>query len=397
MISLLDDIDGLMAQYEVDALFLEGKSLLNTDLYFMTRFLAVDPTYYVKQRNQPGVLAAIDMVCERAKRYSPIRNFHSLSPTWNQAIQERLRRDELETRIVADIAKNLFPNKGVIGIPRTTDAQHVHNLQQLGIQTKPVQDLFFRARETKDNSEIDAIKMASQATEATFQYLIDVFQNTEIGAKHVLFYEKKPLTVGRVKRMIEHSLVDNDSENSEESIVAAGSKGADYHYLGLRDDVLHAHEPIIIDIFPRRLEERYHADITRTFVRGNVSKKLNHLFESVEAAFDAVIDALQAGGTAEDLTNAMADSYELNGHQSANRTPGIKEGMLHSLGHGIGLDVHEYPGLSLQPTPLLSGAVIAIEPALYYQKIGGVRLEEDFLVTSKGAQTITKLPRTIFL
>jgi Xaa-Pro aminopeptidase len=117
----------------------------------------------------------------------------------------------------------------------------------------------------------------------------------------------------------------------------------------------------------------------------------------VEAAFDAVVDALDAGGTAEDLTNAMADSYERNGHHSANRTPGIKEGMLHSLGHGIGLNVHEFPSLSLQPTPLLPGAVIAIEPALYYQNIGGIRLEEDFLVTSKGAQTITNLPRTIFL
>jgi Xaa-Pro aminopeptidase len=397
VVSLLDDIDGLMAQYEVDALFLEGKSLLNTDLYYMTRFLAVDPTFYVKQRDQPGVLAAIDMVCERAKHYSPVRNFHSVSPTWNQAIRERVRRDELERRVIEDIAKNLFPKKGVIGIPRAADAQHVHNLQQLGIQVKPVQSLFFKARETKDKSEIEAIKKASQATETTFRHLIDIFQNTEIGAKHVLFYEKKPLTVGRVKRMIEHSLVDNDSENSEESIVAAGSRGADYHYLGLRDDILHAHEPIIIDIFPRRLEERYHADITRTFVRGNVSKKLNSFFESVEAAFNAVVDALNAGGTAEDLTNAMADSYERNGHQSANRTPGIKEGMLHSLGHGIGLNVHEFPSLSLQPTPLLPGAVIAVEPALYYQKVGGIRLEEDFLVTSKGAQTITKLPRTIFL
>lgn len=386
-----------MVQYEVDALFLEGKSLLKPDLYYMTRFLAVDTTYYVKQRDQPGVLAAIDMVCERAKQYSPIRNFHSISPTWNQAIRDKVRRDESEKRIIEDIAKNLLPPKGVIGIPRPTDAQHVHNLQQLGIQLKPVQSLFFKARETKDKSEINAIKKASQATEATFQHLIDVFQNTEIGAKHVLFYEKKPLTVGRVKRMIEHSLVDNDSENSEESIVAAGSKGADYHYLGLRDDVLHAHEPIIIDIFPRRLEERYHADITRTFVRGNVSKELHNLFESVEAAFDAVVDALQAGGTTEDLTNAMADSYERNGHHSAYRAPGIKEGMLHALGHGIGLNVHEFPSLTHHPTPLLPGAVIAVEPALYYQKIGGIRLEEDFLVTSKGAQTITKLPRSIFL
>jgi Xaa-Pro aminopeptidase len=363
----------------------------------MTRFLAVDPIFYIKQQDQPGILAATEMVCERAKQHSPVQHFHSLSPTWDQAIRERVRRDELERRLVEDLSKNLLPKKGAIGIPRSTDAQYVHNLQQLGKQIKPVQSLFLKARETKDEFEIQAIKNASQATERTFQHLIDVFQNTEIGAKHLLLYEKKPLTVGRVKRLIEHSLVDNDSENSEESIVAAGVKGADYHYLGLRDDLLHAHEPIIIDIFPRRIEERYHADITRTFVRGNVSQKLRGLFESVEAALDAVFDGLQTGKTTDELVNAMADSYERNGHQSAHRTPGIKEGMLHSLGHGIGLDVHEFPSLSIQPAPLLPGAVIAVEPALYYRKIGGIRLEEDFLVTKKGAQPITKLPRTIFL
>ncbi len=81
-----------------------------------------------------------------------------------------------------------------------------------------------------------------------------MFQNCDIGAKQVLLYKKQKLTVGRLKQIIEHSLVENDAENSEESIVAGGIKGADFHYLGLRNDTLYANEPIIVDIFPRRIE-----------------------------------------------------------------------------------------------------------------------------------------------
>ncbi len=293
--------------------------------------------------------------------------------------------------------KNLIPLNGLVGIPDDTNALHVHFLHQMGVRTKPVQELFLEARETKDSMEILAIEKASRATEATFQQVIEVFQNCDIGAKQVLLYKKQKLTVGRLKQIIEHSLVENDAENSEESIVAGGIKGADFHYLGLRNDTLYANEPIIVDIFPRRIEERYHADITRTIVRGKVSKKVQKLFESVETVLDDILNILQAGGNTEDLVNVMADSFERDGHSSAHRTPDIKEGMLHALGHGIGLNVHEHPRLTLHPNQIKSGSVIAVEPALYYQQVGGIRIEDDLVVTQKGAHSITKLPKTIFL
>ncbi len=386
-----------MTTYGVDALYLQGKSLLNPDLYYMSRFLAVDPIYFVKLPNQAGILAASDMVCERAKEYSLVQQFYSLSPTMNKALSDRVTRDEYVLRVITDLVKNLLPSGGVIGISNETSALHIYFLQKLGVEVKPVENLFLEARETKDIEELKAIEQASQSTEATFRQVIEIIQNSDIGSKNVLMYEKEPLTVGRVKRQIEHGLVDNDSENSEESIVAAGIKGADFHYLGMRGDVLHAHEPIIVDIFPRHIEERYHADITRTIVRGNVSTEVRKLFESVEGALDAVADTLSTANTTTELVEAMANSFERDGHQSVNRTPNITEGMLHALGHGIGLNVHEAPWLSLQPNPLKSSAVIAIEPALYYKKIGGIRIEDDMTVTSKGSRILTKLPRMVFL
>lgn len=386
-----------MAEFGCDALFLEGLSIHKPNLFYVTKFLTVDKAYYVKIAGQPAVLAATDLVCERAQKLSPMRNFYSLSPIWEQAIRERLSREELEQRIITNIVEKLLPSGGIVGIPRDTDAVAVAEMNQYGVKTKPVHDLFLQARETKSTEELQAINKASRATEATFERVIEVIQNATVGSNHVLFYDGVPLTVGRVKRIIEHSLVDNDSENSQESIVAGGIRGADFHYLGQRRDKLRANEPIIVDIYPRRLEERFHADITRTVVRGRVSPKLQKMFEAVESALDAALDTIQVGGTTEELVDVMADSFERDGYPSASRSPGIKEGMLHGLGHGIGLNVHEFPRLSPLPYPLREGAVVAVEPGLYYKRVGGVRIEDDAIISKRGARRITRLPRTYFL
>ncbi len=386
-----------MAEFGVDALFLEGLSIHNPNLYYVTKFLTVDQAYYVKSAGESPVLAATDLVCERAKKHSLMQEFHSLSPIWEQAIRNRLSREELEKRIIISIVENLLPSGGVVGIPRDIDSVVVAELNHYDVKTKPVHDLFLQARETKSAEELRAINKASRATEATFERVIEVIQNATVGPKNVLLHDGAPLTVGRVKRIIEHSLVENDSENSQESIVAGGPRSADFHYLGQRKDKLRANEPIIVDIYPRRLEERFHADITRTIVRGKVSAKLQKMFEAVESSLDAVLDAIQVGGTTEELLDAMSDSLEHDGYPSANRTPEIKEGMLHGLGHGIGLDVHELPRLSPVPSLLREGAVVAIEPGLYYKRVGGVRIEDDAIITKRGAHRITRLPRTYFI
>jgi len=397
VVIVLDELEKLMAEFAVDALFLEGLSIHKPNLYFVTGFLAVDKTYYTKSLGQPAVLAATDMVCERARRLSPMRNFHSLSPLGRQAVTERLSQGELLRRTIAELADQLLPRNGVVGIASDTDAQIVALLQQRGVTTKPVDDLFLRAREVKSPKEIRAIERASRSTEATFERVIDVIQNATVGANRTLMHDGVPLTVGRLKRVIDHALVDNDSENSQESIVAGGVKGADFHYLGQRLDKLQSETPIILDIYPRRIEERYHADITRTVVRGRVSPRLLKMFEAVDATLDTVLDSLSAYDTSAHLVDVMADAFERQGYRSFHRTPDIKEGMLHGLGHGIGLDVHELPRLSLEPNPLRPGAVLAVEPGLYYRHIGGVRIEDNAIITKKGARRITRLPRTYFL
>jgi Xaa-Pro aminopeptidase len=397
VIFVLDELETLIAEFGVDALFLEGISIHKPNLYYVTGFLAVDKTYYTKTAGQPPVLAATDMVCERARRLSPMRAFHSLSPLSEHAVKERLSQVNLLQRTIKHIGEQLLPHNGVVGIASDTDAQAVAFLQQSGISTKPVDELFLRLREVKSPKELRAIEQASRSTEATFQRVVEVIQNAKVGANRTLMHEGAPLTVGRLKRTIEHALIDNDSENSQESIVAVGGKGADFHYLGQRADRLRSETPIIIDIYPRRIEERYHADITRTIVRGKASPKLHAMFEAVEDTLNVVIDSTGAGDVSSHLVEIMADTLQHHGYPSFHRTPGIKEGMLHGLGHGIGLDVHELPRLNLESNVLRPGAVVAVEPGLYYHRIGGVRIEDDAVITDKGARRVTRLPHTYFL
>ena len=105
---MFNDIDDLMAKHEIDALFLVGKSLLNPDLYYVTRFLTVDEFYYVKVRDQPGVIAATDLICERARKNSSIKEFHSVSSVRHQAVQDQVSSDEIDFRVVSDIHKHLL-------------------------------------------------------------------------------------------------------------------------------------------------------------------------------------------------------------------------------------------------------------------------------------------------
>ncbi|MFX1476289.1 MAG: hypothetical protein ACFFCO_12550, partial [Promethearchaeota archaeon] len=117
---MLKDLDRLMEKYEVGALFLEGISIHKPNLYYVTRFLTVDSCFYVKTPGKPGVIAGTDLVCDRARKLSSIKEFHSLSPIFERAVREGMERREMERSIVADITDKLLPLNTVLGIPRET-------------------------------------------------------------------------------------------------------------------------------------------------------------------------------------------------------------------------------------------------------------------------------------
>ena len=166
------------------------------------------------------------------------------------------------------------------------------------------------------------------------------------------------------------------------AIVASGPNAAKPHHApGNR--VMQEGEPVIIDM--GALYNGYSGDLTRTIVFGEPSAELVTMYRNVQAAFDAAINKAGPNITGVELDAAARDVFAQQG---------TDQYFVHSLGHGLGLRVHEAPSASFRSTDTLEpGNVVTIEPGLYVSGQGGVRIEDVVLITEDGAENLTGAPK----
>jgi Xaa-Pro aminopeptidase len=153
--------------------------------------------------------------------------------------------------------------------------------------------------------------------------------------------------------------------------------------------------PIVIDLWPRDEQSGCWADMTRTFVVGEIADEVRALESLVRTALEQAREAVRPGVTGRELHELVCDLFEAAGHRTQRTGPGDDpdEGFQFSLGHGVGLAVHEAPSLGLTGRDgLIAGDVIAMEPGLWQRGIGEVRLEDLLLVTEDGSETLTRYP-----
>jgi Xaa-Pro aminopeptidase len=249
-------------------------------------------------------------------------------------------------------------------------------------------DVVERVRATKTDEETEHVRRAQLANEEAMRAAEDLLAGADV-VNGTLHTERGPLTSERVKEEIEVTLLRHGCA-LDETIVACGVDAADPHDRG--SGPIEADEPVIVDIFPRDKETGYHADMTRTFVRGDPDPTVREWFDVTDEARRAALGVLEPGVTGAAVHDAVCDVYEDAGLPTLRSDPRTETGFIHSTGHGVGLEVHERPRLSPDGEELRPGHVVTVEPGLYDAEVGGVRIEDIVVVTEDGYENLTDYP-----
>jgi Xaa-Pro aminopeptidase len=250
-------------------------------------------------------------------------------------------------------------------------------------------------RRVKDGAELHGIRAAQHAAHAATARAAELLARTEIGPDGNLRGEDGgPLLAEAVREELRRTCGQHGATCPADMIVASVHNGGGGHDPGTGP--LPAGLPIQVDIFPRHEASACWADMTRTFIVGEPTAEHAQLISEqerlVRAALEQARAAVRPGVTGRELHEATCDLFEAAGC-ATQRTVGGEEGFQFALGHGVGLEVHEPPGVGFSGRePFVAGDVIAIEPGLWDGRIGGVRLEDLLLVTPDGCETLTDYP-----
>ncbi|MDR0755386.1 MAG: aminopeptidase P family protein [Puniceicoccales bacterium] len=250
--------------------------------------------------------------------------------------------------------------------------------------------VFFQTqRRFKSASEVEHIKTACQLTSQAILYARAILKKSRTDAiQPFLYYREKVLTSERLRSAIECYCLKKGGHCTG-TIVSCSQQAADPHCEGTGP--LCANEFIVIDVFPRLNQNGYYGDMTRTFLKGVASIRQKQLFACVQSCQRELIGCICPGVNTKDLMQFAQNYFEQNGF-GLRKTSDVCEGFIHSVGHGLGLGLHEYPSVGTNSVVLEPNMVFTVEPGLYFRDFGGVRIEDVVQVTSTGCQLLSRCP-----
>lgn len=274
-------------------------------------------------------------------------------------------------------------------IPDDFPAALYARLLELGLRLRFARGSLFPARELKTPAEAAAIREGNRLATVGFRTAEAILRAARIRGR-TLVHRGQPLTSERLRFAIEVAIKAQGGD-ARDTIVAGGDQACDPHHRGTGP--LHPHELIIIDIFPRVEKSGYHGDMTRTYLKGRAREVQRRMVATVRAAQRAALATLRAGVDGRAVHAAVEATFAEAGYLTR-RTPKGATGFIHGTGHGLGLAVHDPGRLGPGPVavPLRAGAVLTVEPGLYYPGLGGCRWEDVVQVTATGWKPLSRHP-----
>ncbi len=395
------DIDALMQAKNLDAILVVGNAENNPPMYYLTGGGHVSGATLIKKRGEEAVLYCNDMEREEAAKSGLKIHLYSEYP-WQELLKEANGDLVLMMALQLQRIFRAHDVKGRVGIYGHTDISTMfamlNRFQELETEIEFVGEtredsLFNRAMETKSEDEIARIREMGRHTTEVVQLTAEYLTSCEVRADEVLLKEDgTTLTIGEVKRKINLWLAEREAVPSEGYIFAIGRDAGVPHSQGNPDDLLRLGQTIIFDIYPQEQGGGYFYDFTRTWSLGYASSEAQELFEQVREIYNKVVENIDLNASFKEYQRMTCEYFESKGHKSPLNTTAPQDGYVHSLGHGVGINIHERPFSGFQVGDdhrLVPGVVVTLEPGLYYPEKGmGFRIEDTYWVRPDGKMEI---------
>jgi Xaa-Pro aminopeptidase len=352
----------------------------SADILYATRFFAPDAFIFLEKAGRKTIVLS-DLEIDRGRRQAEVDEVVAysdisarleagagLADVLRQFLKERRVR---KARVPAD-----FP----LGLASRLAAS---------VELLPEPGLFWKEREFKSAAETARLRRAEKIAETGMARAMEVLAAADVGKANALTWAGQRLTSDLLRTEIDSAVLRAGGQPAG-TIVAGGSHACDPHERGFGP--LRANSLIIIDIFPRDASTGYFGDLTRTVVRGRASEPQRRLWETVWEGQALALESMRPGVDGGKLQEEVKQFFTQRGFPTEKRA-GRWGGFFHGLGHGLGLEIHEEPRVA--KTTLTEGQVLTVEPGLYYNGIGGARIEDVVAITSKGIKMLSGSPKRL--
>ena len=401
-----NDLYNEMKIRKIDWLILSGNRSYTPDIIYILGDAALaHPIILIEKNNEPIIIYEPMEKEEALKTGGRIYSREEILPR-SKAMEFNCDKDR-QTAFYANLFEK-FSIKGNIlfcGNDEINNSFILHEIvssfNEINMVSYEHRNIFHQIRQIKEKHEIDHIRDVSKKTVKIFSGIDNFLSKGVFSGENIKDETGKNITLGDIRRLVLKIMAEENLTFEQVPIIAMGKDGSSPHCRGNDQQELIQGQSIVMDISPKNLLSGYFSDMTRTICVGQPCEHLQETYDTVKKAYELSLKYIRQGIKLCEPDMEVSSFFRAKGHKVVMDSPGIIEGYTHSLGHGIGLNLHELPRVSaynIDDSQIFQpNMVFTIEPGLYYEsKNLGVRLEDTFCLNSNGElENLTQYPMNL--